>query len=284
MKVALLMVAASYLLYSVYQAAVTTVFLFEFPSALNMFMNNQTIQFHLPLLLLQEAAGSLGVYVRLVAGLLAVQAAWLFTKGTGVPFEKLSKILLLEAIYFLLLLPSGINHVVTSYTIPGSLFNIYTGISFVLQPLLIFPSLFMASRKLKKSQENLLDFKWYAIAGICYVFALWIKHSLLWLYALLPLGNQQSSLISVVGAANSLITLLIAGIFVVVAYLNFDRKKRLNLTFIGITVTLVGLYFVIYGLVSVWVPVYCSFLELTEFWLIVLPILGIAIAKGIPQS
>ena len=278
-KASLLIVAASYLLYNIYQAIVTTVFLFEFPSTLNLFLSNQTITFNVPLLLLQEAAGSLGVYVRLGAGLLAVQTAWLFAKGSDKIIEKFGKVLLLEAIYFLLLLPSGINHVVTSVTYPGGLFNMYTGISFLLQPMLIFPSLFMASRKLKESQDKTVHCKWFGIATVCYVFGLWVKHSLMWVYAIVPSGNQQSSLITDIGSTNSVLTLLIAGVVAVAAYLMFERKKKLHINLLGIALTLVGLYFVVYVLVSVWVPVYRSFLVLTEFWLIVLPILAITIAK-----
>lgn len=277
-RISLLIVALSYLLYNIYQASVTTVFLFEFSSTLSLFTSNQEIAFHLPLLLLQEAAGSLGVYVRLVGGLLAFQTAWLFAKGNDLHFEKLSKVLLLESIHFLLLLPSGINHIITSATLPGGLFNIYTGISFLLQPLLIFPSLFMASRKLKTSQKN-VEFKWFAIAAICYVFGLWINHFLLWVYALVPLGNQQSSLITTIGSANSVLSLLISGILTVAVYLIFERKKKLNINLIGVTLALIGFYFVIYALVSLWVPVYGSFLVLTEFWLIVLPILGMTILR-----
>lgn len=278
-KFALLILAMSYLVYNFYQAALTTVFLFQFPFTLNMFISDQTITFNVPLLLLQEVAGSIGVYVRLAGGLIALQTAWLFAKGSNIHFEKLSKVVLLESVYFLLLLPSGINHVVTSVTNPGGLFNIYTGISFVLQPLLIFPSFFIASRKLKESQEKNFDFKWFGIAGICYVFALWVKHSLMWVYALVPFGNPQPTIINNIGSANSIVTLFIAGIVAVAVYLMFERKKKLDIKLIGITLTLTGFYFVIYGLVSIWVPVYLSFFELTEFWLIVLPILGITIAK-----
>ncbi|MGD2066715.1 MAG: hypothetical protein PVI43_06070 [Candidatus Bathyarchaeota archaeon] len=279
-KKALLIVAISYLLYNVYQAALATVFLFEFPSTLNLFISNQAATFNVPLLLLQETAGSLGVYVRLVAGLFALQAAWLFAKGSNRVLKKFSRVLLLESIYFLLLLPSGINHVVTSVTNPGGFFNMYTGVSFVLQPLLIFPSLFMASQRLKQSQN--VDFKWFGIAGICYVFALWVKHSLMWVYALVPFGNPQWSLMQYIGSADSLLTLLIAGIVAVAVYLMFEQKKKLDINLVGITLTLVGLYFVIYVLISIWVPVYLSFLELTEFWLIVLPVLAITVARRMP--
>jgi hypothetical protein len=42
---------------------------------------------------------------------------------------------------------------------------------------------------------------------------------------------------------------------------------------------LLGSYFFIYDLVSIWVHVYSSFLYLTDFWMTVLPILGIAVLK-----
>ena len=281
-KTALLILAISYLLYNIYQAFLTTVFLFEFPFTLNRFISNQTIQFNLPLLLLQEIAGSLGVYTRLAAGILALRTAWLFAKRNDINFEKLEKVILLESIYFLLLLPSGINHVVTCITNPGVFFNIYTGISFVLQPILIFPSLFMFSRKLKQSKK--VDFKWLGIAGISYVFALWIKHSLMWVYALLPLGNPQWTLIHYIGSADSLFTLLIGCIVAIVTYLMFEKKKIIDTALLAIALTVVGCYFVIYVLVSAWVPVYLSFLELTEFWLIVLPLLGITVANTRRQS
>ena len=278
-KASLLLVALSYLLYNLYQATVTTVFVFNFSSALTLLASNQRIAVHPPLLLLQEAAGSLGVYVRLAGGLLAVQTAWLFAKGSHRTSGKLCKVLLLESIYFLLLLPSGINHVVTSVTNPGGFFNMYTGISFLLQPLLIFPALFMASRKLKESPDKNVHVKWLGIAAVFYVFGLWVKHSLMWVYALVPLGTQQSSYINDVGSANSLFTLFVAGVVAVAAYLMFEQKKKLGINLMGIALVLVGLYFVIYGLVSAWVPVYRSFLVLTEFWLIVLPILGITLVK-----
>ena len=274
-KTALLIVALAYFLFNVYQAALTTVFVFQFPFTLNNFISNQTIAFNVPLLLLQEIAGSIGVYLRLAAGILALQTVWLFTKQHNINLQKLNKILLLESLYFLLLLPSGINHIVTSVTNPGGMFNIYTGISFVLQPLLIFPSMFMATRK----QTQNIDLKWLSIAGTCYILALWVKHSLMWIYALVPYGNPQWTLIHYIGSANSTTTLLFAAITAAATYLMFKQNKTVNTKLTATTLTLVGSYFVIYVLVSLWVPVYLSFLELTEFWLIVLPILAITVAK-----
>jgi hypothetical protein len=46
---------------------------------------------------------------------------------------------------------------------------------------------------------------------------------------------------------------------------------------VGTAIILVGVYFVIYDIVSVWVPIYLAFLPLTDFWMITLLILGVAV-------
>jgi hypothetical protein len=40
---------------------------------------------------------------------------------------------------------------------------------------------------------------------------------------------------------------------------------------------LVGIYFVVYDLVSVWDPIYRAFLPLTDFWMISLLLVGVAV-------
>ncbi|MCJ7714037.1 hypothetical protein MUO66_06230, partial [Candidatus Bathyarchaeota archaeon] len=69
--------------------------------------------------------------------------------------------------------------------------------------------------------------------------------------------------------------LLIAGILTTIASLDFNRKKILNKRLAGTTIILVGSYALVYALVSIWVPIFSSFMQLTEIWLIILPILGI---------
>ena len=111
------------------------------------------------------------------------------------------------------------------------------------------------------------------------VFGLWSYAALLWVYALSPLGPAQASLISNIGAANSILTLLIAGIVTSITFLDFNKKKILSARLVGISIILIGIYAVVYALVSIWVPIYFSFLQLTQIWLLVLPILGIAVTK-----
>lgn len=277
---ALFVVALSYLSYNIYQAVITTIFVSHFAQIvpqLSNFIQSSQPALQTPLFLLQEIAGSIGIYLRLAGGIFALYAAVLFTKKDERYLGKFSKVLLFESLYFALLIPSAINHIVGS-TIASSVFlNIYTGTSFLLQAVLIFPPLFILSRKLKTPQDVPSILKWAGIAAPLYVFGLWVKHGLLWVYALSPLGTGQAGLIDAVGAANSVLTLLVAAIVATAAWLVFRQKKKLDTRLLGAALVLVGVYFGVYAVVSVWVPIYLAFLPLTEVWMITLPILGITI-------
>ncbi len=97
------------------------------------------------------------------------------------------------------------------------------------------------------------------------------------MYAISPAGNLQTSLVEAVGFANSLLTLLLAAIVTASAALVFRQNKTAFKWLIGGALILIGFYFALYALVSVWVPVYYAFLPLTEFWMITAPILGVAV-------
>jgi hypothetical protein len=118
---------------------------------------------------------------------------------------------------------------------------------------------------------------WAFITAALYVFGLWIKHGLMWVYALSPMGTQQASVLGVVGFVNSWLTLLTAFAACIVLWRKFRRNKKLNFCLMGTVMVLIGFYFITYAVVSVWVPIYLAFLPLIEFWLIVLPILGAAL-------
>lgn len=84
---------------------------------------------------------------------------------------------------------------------------------------------------------------------------------------------------STVGAANSLLTLLMVGIVTTLTFLKFNQEKILDKRLASAAVILLGSYAAIYSLVSIWVPIYFSFIKLTEIWMIVFPILDVAILK-----
>jgi hypothetical protein len=96
-------------------------------------------------------------------------------------------------------------------------------------------------------------------------------------YAISPLETQQGRLIEAVGFVNSWLTLLVTAIVCTVVCLTFRVKKKLNILLAGTAIIFVGVYFVIYDLVSVWDPIYRAFLPLTDFWMVSLLILGVAV-------
>ena len=212
----------------------------------------------------------------MTGAIFALNCAVLFFKNDAKYLQKLRLLLLFESLYFLLLIPAAINHLVGSIISSSSFLNFYTGVSCLLQAVLIFPPLFMLSHKLKKPQNLSSNLKWAFIAAPLYVFGFWVRHGLLWVYAFLPLGTHQAGLIDSIGIVNSLLTLLVAALVTTIASITLSQKKK-NTWLIGTAIIIVGIYPVIYALVSVWIPIYLAFLPMTDFWMITLPILGIAI-------
>ncbi len=285
LKKALLFVSIIFLLYTIYHAIITTVFLYNFiprigqlPDVLQLPENFISSTFPWALLLMQEFASSIGIYLRFFGGVFALSSAYLFNKNDSRYLGRFSKVVLFESLYFVLFIPSGINHVILSFsefTFIG--FNLYTGASFLLQGLIIFPTLFLLSRKLNVNKAT-IDLRVIGVAATLYVFVIWIKHAFFWFFALSPLGSQSGSLLETIGAVNSLLTLMIAVLVSLFACLPLIRKtKKINLRLIGTTLILIGSHFAIYLIISVWVPVYSSFLGLTEFWMVSLLIPGFII-------
>jgi hydrogenase/urease accessory protein HupE len=78
------------------------------------------------------------------------------------------------------------------------------------------------------------------------VFGFWVRHGLLWVYAIWPLETQHWSLFGMVGFVNSSLTLLVAAVVFIVVCLTFRQKKKLNIRLAGTAITLVGVYFAIF--------------------------------------
>jgi len=282
------LVAFSFLLYTLYQAITTTIFVSHFPSViiqLPHFIKSSQPNLQLALFLFQEIAGSVGSYLRLIGAIFALNCAILFFKKDPKYLQKLRRLFLFESLYFLLLFPAAINHLVGSIISSSAFLNFYTGFSCLLQVVLIFPALFMLSRKLKNTQNIPHSILRYAgVAAPLYVFGFWVRHGLLWVYAIWPLETQHWSLFGTVGFVNSLLTLLVAAVLCIFVYLSFRQKKKLNIWLVGTAVTLVGGYFTIYDLISVWDPIYRAYLPLTDFWMITLLVLGVAVLVDLRSS
>ena len=270
MKKALLLVSIIFLFYTIYHAINTTLFLYNFIPRIGQLPESFiSSSFPWTLILIQEFSSSIGIYLRLFGGVLAVNSAYLFYKNASRYLDRLSKVILFESLYFGLFIPSGVNHAFLSFsefTFAG--FNLYTGASFLIQGLILFPVLFLLSRKLKANKDP-VNLRRIGLAAPSYIFAIWIKHAFFWVFALLPSGVQSITLIETFGSINSLTTLLIASLVSLFACLPLIQKKnKINLRLIGASLILVGTHFAIYLIVMFWVPVYLSFVGLTEFWMV----------------
>jgi hypothetical protein len=279
LKKSLLIVAVFYLLYNIYQAATTTVFVAHFPmviTRLPTLISSSQPSLQLGLFLFQEIAGSAGSYLRLAASIFAVYSSILFLRNNVKYYEIFGRVVLLESIYFLLLLPSAVNHLVGSVISSSDFLNFYTGVSVLLQGVFIFPVLFFLSRKIEMSQGRDQIFRWACIAAPFYVLGFWVRHGLFWVYALSGLAIPGAGFAELVGFVNSWLTLLSAAIVSAIICFLFWQKKEISFQLVGVALILVGVYFVIYDLVSVWQPIYLAFFPLTDFWMASLLILGIA--------
>ena len=279
-KKALSIVAISYLLYNIYQAITTTIFVTHFPlviTRLPQFITSSQPLLQLGLFLFQETAGSVGSYLRFVAAIFAVYSTILFLRNNPKYLEAFRKVVLFESLYFLLLLPAASNHLFGSTISSSALLNVYTGVSVLLQALLIFPALFILYSKLKTPRNVDSILKWATIAAPLYVFGFWIRHGFLWVYALSISASPQMGFFEVVGFFDSWLALLVATFVVLIVCLKFRQKTKIDMWLVGSAIILFGVYFVVYDLVSIWQTTYRAFLPLTDFWMVSLPILGIAL-------
>jgi hypothetical protein len=235
--------------------------------------------FALPLIASQEFAATIGLFINLIAALLVFQGTILFLRNDKKWLKTLSVAMLFEAVWFILLIPTSVHHLV------GSVFsmntaNVYVGLSYLVQVLLIAPPLIFLSYNLKSPRNPESTRKWIGLAASLFVFGFWFKYLFLWIDTLSPMGPQQATLMSLVGASNSWLTLLIAGLLAVVASLGFYRTNKVNKWLVGTALVLFGSYFIVYDIVSIWVPIYGSFLYLTDFWMVTLLLIGIAVLVG----
>lgn len=287
LKISVLVVALSFLIYHIYWA-IQEVFFFIYITEI--LFNPATIdiallQFeNLYLLAFQEYASITGYFLILIGGIFGLQSAVMFMKNDKNYRKKLGLAFIFTSLFYILLLPSSLRHFAGVATISqntniSNFYSIYVAFSTLLQALLIGMPLFVLGYKLIKSQNQVLILRWTSIAAPLCVFGFWAYAFLLWIYALLPLGPAEASLMSTIGAVNSILILLIAGIITAIVCVDFNRKKVFNKGLAGVAIILIGIYYLVYVFVSIWVPIYFSFMQLTEIWLIVSPILGIVLLK-----
>jgi hypothetical protein len=225
-----------------------------------------------------EFIGEIGLIIRFVGACFFVAFVWMLFRKKTFFSSLLGKAVLFEGAYYLFILP----FVIFLCTMPyGSTMAQIVGqeaaLSYVIQTILVSPVFFVLYKKLKHPNLDIAKlFKWGAIGIVNFTFALWVKHLLLNIYAL-PINVADPVLL--LGFLNSALTLLTAALVLMVTFLPVIREKKIAFSSrgIGVSLVLIGVYFIVYVLVATLNQRYLSFLELTELWTITMPIVGLSL-------
>lgn len=227
-------------------------------------------------LFIQESCSVANSFVVMACGVLAFQSAVFYLRGNPRFLGRLRWTLILQAIFSLLLVPASIHHLI-GVASGWFMVDVFVGLSYLVQALLIAPPLLVLSQKMGTPQELAPIQKWTTIVAPAFVFALYFKYMFLWVDTLNPMGPQHVTAATLVGTANCLITLLVASAVAVAASMAFRWGKPVWKPLVGICLVLVGIFFHIFTVIAVLVPVYASFWYLTDTWMLTLPIIGIYI-------
>jgi hypothetical protein len=212
-----------------------------------------------------ELIGEVGLAIRFIGSSFALAFGYLLVRQKQTRLSLLRKAVLCEAIYYVANFPFIISLLARPNT---SLVNIEAGISYFLQMMFVsVPFFFLYAELKKKPRNNSKAYTWTTLAIVGFVFGLWIKHFFMNLYAL-PISLTNGFLFT--GFLNSILTLILGTAFLVFAFLPIIREKSLNYNYrvCGLGFFLVGLYFVVYLLISLSNQSYANFLVLTEIWAI----------------
>ena len=283
LKIAILMVAASFLVYSIYWAIYGVIWANTFTQILVRINSGQGGALysllgsaHLVLLFVQEYASVVGCFILLISAAFGVYAAVLYLRKDSKYKSKLRVVLIFTAVFFILLIPSSIHHLVGT-ALNWNFVSIYVGLSYILQAMLIVPTLLIMSQKMRAPNNTASTLKWATISAPLLVFALWFKYLFLWIDTLAPMNTQTANPLSTVGTINALFTLLIAGAIITAGCVTLNKNGSKGKKLLSTGIILVGGFFIIFSIVALFVSVYASFWYLTDFWMIILPILGIAL-------
>jgi hypothetical protein len=217
-----------------------------------------------------ELTGEVGVILRFVGACFLLAFAVVLVWKKTVSWSFMRKAVLLEGIYYVF----NIVFIVYLFVKGGPFANYGAATSYLLQMLLVTPIFLMLYFKLKRNDDIQEVAKWGALAITGFIFALWSKHFLLALYAL-PLNFSNP--VFLVGFLNSALTLLLAGIIMIVVLLPIIKKKSLsfNTKAFGAALILAGLYTVIFLAIALFTPPYRNWISLIDWWTIVFIVLGV---------
>jgi len=218
-----------------------------------------------------ELTGEIGVILRFSGACILMAFAVILVWKKTVSWSLLSKAVLLEGIYYLFNIP----FIIYLFVKPYAFANYGAAISYSTQILFVTPIFLTLYFKLKSKNFDITKVvKWGALAVTGFIFALWAKHFLLAIYAL-PLNFSKA--IFMIGFLNSALTLLTAGIIIIIVLMPLYKKKNnsFNTKALGAALILAGLYATIFTLIALFNIEYMRWISLIDWWTIIFVVLGI---------
>jgi NO-binding membrane sensor protein with MHYT domain len=181
---------------------------------------------------------------------------------------------LLESIYYLFNLPF------IFYLFMGgssSTASLGAALSYAGQLLIVTPIFLKLYLTLRKTGFELAQAaRWIALAIVAFTFGLWVKHFALSLYALPPFSLGDA--VFAVGFVNSAVTLLAAGLMMIAAFWPVIKKNgTYRRILFGVALILMGVYAAVFLCACVLSPIYAVWVKLVDFWIIIMPILGVGV-------
>ncbi len=218
-----------------------------------------------------ELTGEVGVILRFSGACILMAFVVMLVWKKNVSWSLLRKAVLLEGIYYLFNIP----FIIYLFVKPYAFANYGAAISYSTQILFVAPIFLTLYSKLKsKNFEITKAAKWGALAITGFIFALWAKHFLLAIYAL-PLNFSKP--IFIIGFLNSALTLLLAGIIMIVVLMPLYKRKSasFNTKAFGAALILAGLYATIFAIIALFNIEYMRWISLIDWWTIIFVVLGI---------
>jgi hypothetical protein len=281
-------------------------FLFSFHELFKAFVNINEYAFFVgpssTWVLITDVSGVIGLVVRAIASLIAVVglAFYLFKSPSKPSLLKILKtVLVLEAIYWLSLLISGIWGVLPSVIggvgssgDSGISFNLVflvnTGIPCLVEAIALPIALIKLFFALNPNKPRSAVVKWGLITMAVYVIVFWLNNTCNWLTAALYHGSgiildYPASIFSFALTAFGLLGLTLYALYFTKKSICTDSLGKIDWQKVGTIVVLLGLYFdIIYvmwlllGSVGGWNEWYAWFLgHNMDLWLVALPIAGL---------
>jgi len=228
---------------------------------------------------------SAGVFLvfRFLAGILAFAAVALyFTKGLtqNTLYKLLRVILVLEALYWIGLLPSGIWGILFGVMPYGASLLVTTGIPCMFCSIAIPIALFVLAAKFKPGKPA--PTKWVWIAGLFYIIDFWLVNMGSWVN-LMFFSNKTVEYVT--GNAVFLFSfiLTVGGLLALAIYTGYAAVKskwQLKTWPVGVILTSIGLYFLWNYLAWIffgdWNNWYAWFLgHNLDLWMLTLPLVGL---------